>query len=194
MGRPSMVAQRREEILDALEICIHQKGIGGTSLEYLAEVAKMKRSILRHYIGNRDEIIIALGERWLEHYYALWQQTLDYLPQQHRITALIDILFAIRDNDYVKQVVIGEALFGEAKRLAPLKQQMQKNMQYFLQVLVTELKQDYPDAEDEQCQIIAHGIHANYMMAESLLPLDMPEDIYKLKQASLLLVNSLKTC
>ena len=64
MPRPSMANQRREEILDALERCILEKGIQATSLEYLADKANMKRTILRHYIGNRDDIICALSQRW----------------------------------------------------------------------------------------------------------------------------------
>lgn len=192
MGRPSMVAQRREEILNALEICIRERGIGGTSLEYLAEIAKMKRSILRHYIGNRDEIIVALGERWAQYYAELWQSTLDYLPSTHRVESLIEVLFSPRDKEYIEHVVIGEALFSEAKRLEKIKQQMQQNMQHFLQVLKQEMTSQFPNADGEKCQIIAHGIHANYLMAESLLPLDMQDDVYQLKQSSLLLLSTIK--
>ena len=70
MARPSMAAQRIEEILDALEICILQNGIQASSLENIAETAGMKRTILRHYIGNRDDIICALSARLKDKYTA----------------------------------------------------------------------------------------------------------------------------
>ena len=190
MARPSMAKQRQEEILDALETCILEKGIQATSLEYLAETAKMKRTILRHYIGNRDEIICALSARWSDLYQQQWQETLAWLPENDRVNALIDMLFSARNDQYVKNTMIGEALFGEAKRLDRVKVDIQKNMDDFIQVFVSQLTLDNPKAEHDKIELVAHGIHANYLMAESLLLLEMPSEIEMLKQVSLLLASS----
>jgi len=190
MARPSMAKQRQEEILDALEICILEKGIQATSLEYLAETAKMKRTILRHYIGNRDEIICALSTRWSKLYQQQWQETLVWLPEHDRVNALIDMLFSARNEQYVKNTIIGEALFSEAKRLDRLKVDIQKNMDDFIQVFINQLTLENPRAEHDKIKLVAHGIHANYLMAESLLLLEMPNEIKILKQTSLLLASS----
>ena len=60
MGRPNLTEVRTAEILDAFERCVARYGLEGSSLERVAEEAGVKRSILRHYIGNRDEMITGL--------------------------------------------------------------------------------------------------------------------------------------
>ena len=189
MARPSMAGQRRREILDAFECCILQHGIAGTSLEMLAEAAGMKRSILRHYIGNRDAIIEALGERWYGHYDEQWQQTLSYLPESDRLDCLVEILFAERDQDYAEGVIIGEALFIEAKRLATLKAKYQQSTAQFIGITCAELKRDDPAISDDKATAMAHGLHSIYMMAESLVALNHQGDLPKLKRAARLLLG-----
>ncbi|MBE0370385.1 TetR/AcrR family transcriptional regulator [Pseudoalteromonas aurantia] len=191
MARPSVAGQRREEILDALEVCILEKGIQATSLENIAETAKMKRTILRHYIGNRDDIICLLSERWRDKYTQQWQELLTWLPSSNRAEALIDSLFSSRSKESINTTIIGEALFSEAKRLAPIKVHQQHIMQEFIQHLIHEFQIQYPDAESKRVELIAYGIYANYLMAESLLPLGLLDEIYKFKQTSVLLCSQL---
>lgn len=192
MARPSMAGQRKEEILDALEICILDKGIQATSLENIAETAKMKRTILRHYIGNRDEIICALSERWTQKYSQQWQDLMTWLPTYNRAEALVDSLFSSRTKDMINNTIIGEAIFSEAKRLDAIKSHQQQIMQEFIAHLVAEFGKQYPDAASEKVELIAYGIYSNYLMNESLLPLGMFDEMYKLKQASILLCEQLK--
>jgi hypothetical protein len=41
------------QILDAYEECVLQFGLEATSLEAIADQARIKRSVVRHYMGNR---------------------------------------------------------------------------------------------------------------------------------------------
>jgi AcrR family transcriptional regulator len=191
MARPSMAGQRREEILDALQMCILEKGIQATSLENIAETANMKRTILRHYIGNRDDIICALSERWTQKYSAQWQDMISWLPQSNRAEALIDSLFSTRSKEMVNNTIIGEAIFSEAKRLAPIKVHQQQIMQEFISHLVNEFSIQFPDADQDKIELIAYSIFSNYLLSESLLPLGMFDEMYKLKQSSLLFSSQL---
>ena len=53
MGRPSIKAERREQILDAYETCVARFGVGGASLEKIAETAGLARpSALRPLRGQ----------------------------------------------------------------------------------------------------------------------------------------------
>lgn len=63
MGRLSLAESRRIEILDAFERSVARYGLQSSSLECVAQEAGMKRSILRHDIGNRDVLVHALAER-----------------------------------------------------------------------------------------------------------------------------------
>ncbi|WDE07412.1 TetR/AcrR family transcriptional regulator [Thalassomonas viridans] len=191
MARPSMAGQRREEILDALEQCILEKGIQATSLENIAETAGMKRTILRHYIGNRDDIICALSQRWAEKYSQQWQELLAWLPGSNRAQALIDALFSAGSKDKVNNTIIGEAIFSEAKRLEPIKLHQKQTMQEFIRHLIREFSTQYPGSDESTIELVSYGIYSNYLMSESLLPLGMLDEIYKLKQASVLLCSQL---
>jgi AcrR family transcriptional regulator len=185
-----MAAQRTEEILDAFEVCILSHGITDTSLKVLAEQAQMKRTILRHYIGNRDQIIELLGERWFDHFAAQWQQTLHDLPVENRLEVLIDRLFSERDSDNTQSMIIKEALFVEARRLPGLKVKLQKLMAQFIEAVSAEIQQHTPKLKADTTIDMAHGIYGIYMMSESLVALNLPENISKLKNAAHLLLDS----
>lgn len=191
MARPSMAGQRREEILDALEKCILDKGIQATSLENIAETANMKRTILRHYIGNKDDIIVALSERWSEKYTQQWLDLQSWLPKSNRVEALVDSLFASRTQEMINNTVIGEAIFSEAKRLDPIKQHQQKTMQEFVDHFINACQEQYPETDHKQIELVAYGIYSNYLMNESLLPLGLYDEMYKIKQVSMLLCSQL---
>ena len=153
----------------------------------------MKRSILRHYIGNRDEIIVALSERWHDRYEGQWQDTLASLGSKNRLGNLIDILFSERDESYIQGSMIGEAIFSEAKRLEAIKTHVKSTMERFIEIVCDELERSFPDAKKQNILEVSQGIHAHYLMSESLLPLDMLDDIGILKQSSLRLIDSLKS-
>ena len=193
MARPSMAPQRIEEILNALEVCILKYGIQATSLENIAETAGMKRTILRHYIGNRDDIIWALSKRWRDKYSEQWQQIIAWLPTANRSEAMIEALFTVGSADRVNATIIGEAIFSEAKRLPAIKEDQQYIMLEFHQYVSEALKVDYPDASDDKVSLVSHGIYASYLMAESLLPLKLIEQVHQLKLSAKLLCSTLST-
>ncbi len=193
MGRPSMAAQRAEEILDALETCIIENGIQATSLANIADKAGFKRSILRHYIGNRDEIICALSSRWSQAYAMQWVELLKWLPSENKSESLIESMFLIGSKERVDTTIIGEALFSEAKRLPLIRQDQEKIMTDFIQNVASVLANDYPNADISKLELVSHGVYANYLLAESLLPLKLIDQIHKLKQSSKLLCQVLMT-
>ncbi|TMP26884.1 hypothetical protein CWB99_17455 [Pseudoalteromonas rubra] len=191
MARPSMAAQRTEEILDALEACILKYGIQTTSLENIAETAGVKRTILRHYIGNRDDIICALSTRLRSRYSEQWQQVLHWLPSTNKIESIIDALFTVGSQERINATIIGEAIFSEAKRLPAIKQDQTSIMDEFITIISDVLRHEYPDANPDKVELVAHGIYANYLLSESFLPLTLVDQVYKLKAASKLLCTTL---
>jgi AcrR family transcriptional regulator len=70
MGRPSLAESRRAQILDAYEECVLQFGMEASSLEAIADQAGIKRSVVRHYMGNRAELRRAFVERIISTRYA----------------------------------------------------------------------------------------------------------------------------
>ena len=62
MGRPKLDDVRRPQILDAFAACVARYGIDGSTLDRVAEEAGVTRALVRHYLGNRDEVVVALAE------------------------------------------------------------------------------------------------------------------------------------
>jgi AcrR family transcriptional regulator len=68
MGRPSLAAERVATILDATGRCVARFGVEGTTLEKVAAESGMSRSHIRHYVGNRADLIDRFRARILERY------------------------------------------------------------------------------------------------------------------------------
>lgn len=66
MGRRKIGEERRTEILAAFETCVVRKGLAKTTLADVADEAGQPRSLVRYFIGNRDDMVDALIDRVLE--------------------------------------------------------------------------------------------------------------------------------
>lgn len=60
MGRPSVKAERREQILAATARCVARVGLAGLTLEKVSAESGMSRGHIRHYVGNREDLVLAL--------------------------------------------------------------------------------------------------------------------------------------
>ena len=66
MGRPNISDTRIEEILQAFEQCVIQKGLDKTTLVDIAEKSGLARPLIRHFIGNRADLESRLVDRVLD--------------------------------------------------------------------------------------------------------------------------------
>ena len=58
MARPSVAAERREQIIDATMSMIAEHGIRGATLDRIADSVGMSRGHVRHFVGNRDRLLL----------------------------------------------------------------------------------------------------------------------------------------
>ena len=93
MPRPSQKDERTEEILDAFERCLPRYGLEGTTLEQVAHEAGVQRTIIRHYIGNRDALWAALVTRYLKKSRSDLREFVEALPDANRARTAIEWLF-----------------------------------------------------------------------------------------------------
>lgn len=63
MGRPPKIEERSEEIMRAFEVCVARNGLPATTLADVAAEAGLPRSLVRYFMGNRDEMTDRLIER-----------------------------------------------------------------------------------------------------------------------------------
>ncbi|WP_336651776.1 MULTISPECIES: TetR/AcrR family transcriptional regulator [unclassified Leucobacter] len=58
MARPSVADERREQIIEATLRTISEHGISKTTLDRIADTAGMSRGHVRHFVGNRDRLLL----------------------------------------------------------------------------------------------------------------------------------------
>lgn len=58
MPRASLAVERRGQIIDATMSTIAEHGISGATLDRIAEAVGMSRGHVRHFVGNRDRLLL----------------------------------------------------------------------------------------------------------------------------------------
>ncbi|WP_282610447.1 TetR/AcrR family transcriptional regulator [Pelagibius sp. Alg239-R121] len=192
MGRPSVKAQRSSEILDAFETCVARYGVEGATLERIAAEAGLARALIRHHVGNRDDLLKALTRRFLAQSERHQQDLLDYLPEGDRVLSLIDLLFDHSQSDQ-NFVLVAEALIAAAGERPELAAQLADWVHSFIALIAAELRREYDAAAADAIDAVAAGIAGIYFNVDSLTTLgDMGGLRQASKQAALRLVRSIE--
>jgi AcrR family transcriptional regulator len=160
MGRPSLGAERREQILDAFERCLVARGLEATTLEAVAAEAGVKRAAIRHFVGNRDELIAASIDHLTEKYRKSYAEELRLLHSAvDRAGAVLDYLFL---GGFVSNLLregwATEALRAAAASDAEARRSLRRMYGAFEKEILAELTAAYPRAEPERARGVAYAI------------------------------------
>ena len=98
VGRPSVAAERRHQILDAVEECVVTYGLAGTTMDRVADEAGLTRSNLAHFVGNRDDVIDAALERSVTRFTEQMQTLVRHLPPAEQLQGFLDRVLAGSDE------------------------------------------------------------------------------------------------
>lgn len=177
MARPSVKEERTEAILDAFERCIARFGVEGASLQRIADEAGLARALLRHHVGNREELIAVLARRFAERTAAEMAEFLAELPAEGRLQAMIDVLFDARYATPDSEVIVAEALIAAARTRPGLRRILLRWYEDFEAALAGELRAAYPAAAEEAVGAVATGLTGIYFNVDSLTSLDPPETL-----------------
>lgn len=192
MGRPDLTEVRTAEILDAFERCVARFGLEGSSLERVAEEAGMKRSILRHYIGNRDEMIVALAERVVSKYRGAFREFLGQTSDKNRTKELLSYFFPDKPVDSTDDILVVEALIAAGEQQPDVRQLMFGYVDGLVADLSKQLRSEFPNASKQECWSVAYGVVSICFNQESLAPMQLPRKYLKAaRSCSEALVQSL---
>lgn len=191
MGRPSLKTERISNILDAYETCVARSGVEGATLDRVAREAGLARPLIRHNVGNRDDLLDALIERFFktstEHISALVAD----LPEQDRALCVIDRLFDVSSYDR-NTILVAEALIAAAATRPDLAIRLKAWVDRFVTALAQVLRKEFSKASKKNVDAVAAGITGIYFNVDSLMLLG---DLRKLrtasKRAAIILVSSL---
>lgn len=152
VGRPSLQAQRRQEIIDAFIELVAVQGLESTSLDEVAAKAGIKRPAMRHFIGNRDQLIAAAVE----------QITHNALAGLEAPLALPQVIATLFDPARMESFDVSERawweLLPEAIRAADTRAAVKQSYDRLNEVIAAALRQDHPDATPAQIADTAYAI------------------------------------
>lgn len=177
MGRKSRTEVRREEILAAFERCIGRDGID-VPLERIADEAGVQRSLIRHYLGNRDELVDQVIARIAEAYprraAELLERALERGPE-----GLLDVLFPLAESAddwdvaaFNEWEAVISAVAGTAQgRYPQAKQRVARMMEEIVERTAAGLQRRFPAAGAAACSEAAYGIFCLVQAHEGMLQL-----------------------
>ena len=192
MARPEIKDERRDQILDAFEICVSRYGVAGATLAKTAEIAGLARPLVRHNVGNREDLLDALIERVLKRSRDSMEAIRSGLPAEKPSHTLIEWLF---DPQYAntQNVQVFAALIAASAEDAELASRMKTWTDEFLASVNGILKDEFPNAEAPVLEAVTAGVTGIYFNVESLYPIgDMSQLATASKQAALLLLDTLE--
>lgn len=193
MNRPIVKEERTAQILDAFETCVARYGVEGATLAKTAEQAGLARALIRHNVGNREHLLDALVERFLENSHKATQAMLEALPDQNQTRTLVGWLF---DPAYSnpQQVRVAGALISACAEDRDLARKMQGWLDNFVGALSQVMTAEHPEAGAGRISAAAAGITGIYFNVEALYPLGNITALSKAsEEAAHLLVKSLET-
>ncbi len=192
MGRRDLSQERRAAILDAAAECIRRFGLEMTTLERIAAQAGVQRPIIRHYIGNRDDLLAALIEHLTERYRRDYETLAAKLSQRHRVQAMLKFLFA---GDFLAQPdedAVIDALLAAAAKNRRARNCLRGMYEAFENTCYTEFRSAYPNASPRRVRAIAYAVMCLAEENASLIRLGFPaERSAAARRAAELLIGSL---
>ncbi len=175
MPRPSLKHQRSEEILAAFARCVARFGLDGATLELVADEAGVSRPAVRHFVGNREDLIEALAAHVRRDYQTKMETLFAWLPQTGRIEALIELLFAPNAASSSEDVALAQALMAAADRYPSVAAPLKNWITEFDQRIQDELSAHAPNAAPKDIAAASFGILSLYFNIDALTQLRMPE-------------------
>ena len=157
VGRPSRAKERRAQILDAVEECIVEYGIERTTMGKVADVAGVPRSLIHHYLGNREALLQVAAARAVANVDRTLRQGLAESEGGDVIERLLDILFGPRMRDRRITHLIDE-LGAASLRDAGVRQLLADMYDSFVSDFERRLAKSFPDVPAEQRRDVAHAV------------------------------------
>lgn len=157
MGRKSLKTERVSQILDAFERCLERNGLPGTSLDNVAGEAGMARRMVRHYVGNRADLIHTAVARIIERFNMTVFELIDQSNPEDRFRAALDYVFSEAFNELpatrLVAALLPASLYDEQVRKA-----VKSIYDAFQSGLDQELKRHLPNAPDHERSQVAYSI------------------------------------
>ena len=157
MGRKSLVAERRENILDAFEQCMLERGIEGTSFQHIAQVLRMDRKMISHYFGNREALVDAMTQRIVDDFDLRMNEALSNLEESAGVMDLVEVFYGQQDVIERTEILWTEIL-AYATRSETIRNRLRQSYEKMFRTVGEVLEREYPNIPKKQLQTAAYTV------------------------------------
>ncbi len=152
VGRPSLQDQRQREIVWAFIELVADRGLEHVSLDDVAAAAGVQRAALRHFVGNREDLISAAIAK-------ITRRALADIDMQLAIGEVIAMLF---DPSRMKSADVYDRawteLLPEAMRSPDSRAVVKESYDHLISLISNALRQGHPKASRSQIADTAYAI------------------------------------
>ena len=155
MGRKSLAVKRREDILDAFERCILERGIEGTSFQHIAQVLGMDRKMISHYFGNREALVEAMTQRIDGDFNSHMNEALVNLEASASVLELVEAFYSQQKLTERTEILWAE-ISAYATRSEAVRDRLRQSYDKMFASIGEALKRDHPNVPKKQLQTAAY--------------------------------------
>ena len=157
MGRPSLMVQRKQEILSAFASCCLEKGLAVTTLDDVARIVGVDRTTLYNYYDSRHELIAAVVEDFVAKYTDRVNAMLDALSDDDRIEQLLEYAF---DTDFLDPefAALIDDLFVLSRQEPQVFEDLRKIYRMLDRVMLREIARAFPNADEDRVRSVTYAI------------------------------------
>jgi TetR/AcrR family transcriptional repressor of bet genes len=157
VGRPSMGLERRRQIVSAFIDLVAERGLERVTLADVAEAAGVQRAQLRHFIGNREDLVLAAVDELARRYEVSAAEM--YVSEEPTIDQLISLLFSDElVYDQPVETAAFDALLAEAVLRPAGRGAVIKGYDMLLGQLASALRREYPGAPIARIRDVAYVV------------------------------------
>lgn len=132
-------------------------GLEGSSLERIAAEAGVRRSLIRHYFGNRAELTQALIDGVIERTIASYRDIIERAGAEGGVEALVSYLtgpaFAERRDD-----ALIDAMMATSHRDPGVRAQLRNKYKAFQRSIHREIRRAFPRAGAEALRTVSYAL------------------------------------
>lgn len=175
MGRKSLQAERRTQILDACEEIVLLDGLASATLSRVAGRVGLDRTTLHHYFRTRSALLGGLVERIVDGYLAEVRKVQDEHGSNSDVSAILDFLLSADFSrpDYDR---ILDEFSAASYEDAEVRQHLRRLFVTLEEFTVSLLMKAVPDVAPERVRESAYAIYALIEGAYLLNALGFPDD------------------
>ncbi|PPF43349.1 hypothetical protein C5B85_13570 [Pseudoclavibacter sp. AY1F1] len=173
MGRPSLVHERRPQIVEAAKRVIGKYGVEGATQERIASEAQLSRAHIRHYVGNRDELIQLVWNSTMEPYAQEMHERVQAAHTGLGLAGVLDFLFGTGVEASPDDAVF-DAFLAWSQHDERVRERLLDSYETVVTEVATAIRATYPKMDVAESEALGYAMLCLTIGSSSMSVLQFP--------------------